>query len=114
LKEHWPVSAEQPPVEEVMKRFLFIESLESVRCFEEGVIAHPADADLGSILGIGYPAWTGGALSYIETLGVPEFVAECQRLAKRYGPRFKPTRSLKKMAAAGERFYPVPGAGKAT
>jgi 3-hydroxyacyl-CoA dehydrogenase/enoyl-CoA hydratase/3-hydroxybutyryl-CoA epimerase len=113
LKEHWPVSAEQPPVEEVMKRFLFIESLESVRCFEEGVIAHPADADLGSILGIGYPAWTGGALSYIETLGVPEFVAECQRLAKRYGPRFKPTRSLKKMAAAGERFYPVPGAGKA-
>ncbi len=112
LKDHWPVSAEQPPVEEVMKRFLFIESLESVRCFEEGVIAHPADADLGSILGIGYPAWTGGALSYIETLGVPEFVAECQRLAKRYGPRFKPTRSLKKMAAAGEGFYPLPGAGK--
>jgi len=113
LKQHWKASAEQPPVEEVMKRFLFIEALESARCFEEGVISHPADADLGSILGIGYPAWTGGALSYIDTFGVPEFVAECQRLARRYGPRFKPTRSLKKMAAAGQRFYPLPTADSA-
>jgi 3-hydroxyacyl-CoA dehydrogenase/enoyl-CoA hydratase/3-hydroxybutyryl-CoA epimerase len=113
LKQHWKVGAEQPPVEEVMKRFLFIEALESARCFEEGVISHPADADLGSILGIGYPAWTGGALSYIETFGVPEFVAECQRLSRRFGPRFKPTRSLKKMAAAGQRFYPLPAADSA-
>ncbi|HSF79482.1 MAG TPA: 3-hydroxyacyl-CoA dehydrogenase family protein, partial [Steroidobacteraceae bacterium] len=113
LKQHWKASAEQPPVEEVVKRFLFIEALESARCFEEGVISHAADADLGSILGIGYPAWTGGALSYIDTFGVPEFVAECQRLSRRYGPRFKPTRSLKKMAAAGQRFYPLPTADSA-
>jgi 3-hydroxyacyl-CoA dehydrogenase/enoyl-CoA hydratase/3-hydroxybutyryl-CoA epimerase len=113
LGQHWPVKAEQPPVEEVKRRFLFIEALESARCFEEGVLTHPADADLGSILGIGYPAWTGGALSYIETVGVPVFVAECRRMAGLYGPRFKPTRSLKKMAAEGKRFYPLPTSGKA-
>jgi 3-hydroxyacyl-CoA dehydrogenase/enoyl-CoA hydratase/3-hydroxybutyryl-CoA epimerase len=113
LAEHWPVREEQPPVEELVKRFLFIESLESVRCLDEGVITHPADADLGSILGIGYPAWTGGALSFIETLGIADFVAECQRLARRYGPRFRPTRSLRKLAAEGGRFYPVPGQGRA-
>jgi 3-hydroxyacyl-CoA dehydrogenase/enoyl-CoA hydratase/3-hydroxybutyryl-CoA epimerase len=113
LREHWPVAAEQPDVQEVMKRFLFIEALESARCMEEGVITHPADADLGSILGIGYPAWTGGAISYIETFGIPEFVAECQRLAKRYGPRFKPTRTLRRMAREGQRFYPLPASGKA-
>ena len=113
LAEHWPVREEQPPVEELVKRFLFIESLESVRCLDEGVITHPADADLGSILGIGYPAWTGGALSFAETVGVAEYVAECQRLARYYGPRFRPTRSLRKMAAEGGRFYPVPGRGQA-
>jgi 3-hydroxyacyl-CoA dehydrogenase/enoyl-CoA hydratase/3-hydroxybutyryl-CoA epimerase len=113
LRQHWPVKAEQPPVEEVKKRFLFIEALESARCFEEGVLTHPADADLGSILGIGYPAWTGGALSYIETVGVEQFVAECKRMSRLYGPRFKPTRSLKKMAAEGRRFYPLPASGKA-
>jgi len=113
LGQHWPVKAEQPPVEEVKKRFLFIEALESARCFEEGVLTHPADADLGSILGIGYPAWTGGALSYIETVGVPEFVAECRRMSRLYGPRFKPTRSLKKMAGSGQRFHPLPASGTA-
>jgi len=113
LAEHWPVRDEQPPVEELVKRFLFVESLESVRCLDEGVITHPADADLGSILGIGYPAWTGGALSFVETVGVEEFVAECQRLARHYGPRFRPTRSLRKMAAEGGRFHPVPGQDRA-
>jgi 3-hydroxyacyl-CoA dehydrogenase/enoyl-CoA hydratase/3-hydroxybutyryl-CoA epimerase len=113
LRQHWQVSSAQPPVEEVKKRFLFIEALESARCFEEGVLTHPADADLGSILGIGYPAWTGGALSYIDTVGVPQFVAECQRMSRLYGPRFKPTRSLRKMAVSGQRFYALPDSGKA-
>ncbi len=113
LAQHWPVAAKQPPVEELISRFLYIEALESARCVEEGVIMHPADADLGSILGIGYPAWTGGVLSYIETVGVEQFVANCLKLAKRYGPRFKPTRSLRKMAKAGERFHPRPAADQA-
>jgi 3-hydroxyacyl-CoA dehydrogenase/enoyl-CoA hydratase/3-hydroxybutyryl-CoA epimerase len=113
LAAHWPVREEQPPAEELVKRFLFIESLESVKCLDEGVVTHAADADLGSILGIGYPAWTGGALSFIDTVGVVAFVAECQRLARHYGPRFRPTRSLRKMAAEGRRFYPLPDTGQA-
>jgi 3-hydroxyacyl-CoA dehydrogenase/enoyl-CoA hydratase/3-hydroxybutyryl-CoA epimerase len=74
---------------------------------EEGVIEHAADADLGSILGWGFPAWTGGTLSLIETVGVGPFVKECQALAKKYGKRFEPTRKLKRMARSGERFHPV-------
>ncbi len=67
--------------------------------------------DLGSVLGIGYPAWTGGALSYIETVGLPRFVAECRRMARQYGPRFKPTRALVRMAREGLGFYPLTAAG---
>ncbi len=108
LAGHWKVAAEQPTVQELIDRFLYIEALESARCMEEKVITHPADADLGSILGIGYPAWTGGVISFIDTVGVEQFVKNCAQFARRFGPRFKATRSLKKMAAAGERFYPLP------
>lgn len=107
LGQHWPARADQPAAGELVARFLTIGALESARCLEARVIAHPADADLGSILGIGYPAWTGGALSYIETVGLPRFVAECRRMARQYGPRFKPTRALVRMAREGRGFYPL-------
>ena len=89
------------------KRFLTIMALETARCFEEGVIASPIDADIGSILGIGYPAWTGGTLSYIDTLGAKAFVEDCQALAKTWGPRFEPSAWLIARAKSGERFYPL-------
>jgi 3-hydroxyacyl-CoA dehydrogenase/enoyl-CoA hydratase/3-hydroxybutyryl-CoA epimerase len=104
----YPPATEQPSSAEVRKRLLYIQALEAMRCFEEGVVTEPAEADLGSILGWGFPAWTGGTLSFIETVGIAEFVKECNRLAKRYGPRFKPTRRLRAMARKGERFYPLP------
>jgi 3-hydroxyacyl-CoA dehydrogenase / enoyl-CoA hydratase / 3-hydroxybutyryl-CoA epimerase len=107
LREHWPVSDLQPPAKQLIERFLCIQALETARCVEENVVAHPADADLGSILGIGYPAWTGGTLSYIETVGLVPFVERCQQLARRHGARFKPSRWLRKKAAAGERFHPL-------
>ncbi len=109
LREHWPVAEKQPPVGELVERFLVIEALESARCVEEGVITEPADADLGSVFGIGYPAWTGGALSYIDMVGAEAFYKTCKDFAKRFGPRFKPSRWLKKRAAAGATFHPVPG-----
>jgi 3-hydroxyacyl-CoA dehydrogenase/enoyl-CoA hydratase/3-hydroxybutyryl-CoA epimerase len=108
LAEHWPACDPQPPVAELVRRFLYIQALEGVRCLDEGVITHPADADLGSVLGIGYPAWTGGVLSYIETVGLPAFVADCRQLARKHGSRFRAPRSLTRMAAAGERFHPLP------
>jgi len=64
---------------------------------------------LGSILGWGFPAWTGGTLSYIDTIGPARFVAECKRLARQYGERFKPTKGLLARAQTGELFY-SPGA----
>jgi len=106
LAAEFPLRAEQPDVELVKKRLLYIQALETARTVEEGVVTHAADADLGSILGIGFPAWTGGVLSFIDTVGLPEFVAECQRLAEAYGPRFSPSDWLRDKAARGERFHP--------
>ena len=108
----YPPAAIQPDVEEVKKRLLYAQAVETVRCLDEGVVTEPADADIGSILGWGYPAWTGGTLSFIETVGLKAFVAECDRLAATYGPRFKVPDSLRARAAKNELFYPSPGPGQ--
>ncbi|MFY9329231.1 MAG: 3-hydroxyacyl-CoA dehydrogenase NAD-binding domain-containing protein [Georgfuchsia sp.] len=108
LAKHFPVKAAQPEVEEVKTRLLYIQALEAARCLEAGVVEHPADADIGSILGIGFPAWTGGALSFIETVGMAAFVKECDRLADRYGERFRPSAWLRQRAEKSELFYPMP------
>ncbi len=91
--------------DELKKRLLYIQALETARCFEEGVITDPRDADVGSILGWGFAPYTGGAVSLIDGMGVAQFVAECDRLAQRYGDRFKPNALLREMAANGETFY---------
>jgi 3-hydroxyacyl-CoA dehydrogenase/enoyl-CoA hydratase/3-hydroxybutyryl-CoA epimerase len=105
LASLYPRLPQQPPVEELKKRLLYIQALETARCFEEGVIEHAAEADLGSLFGWGYPAWTGGTLSFIDTVGVAEFVGECQRLAKAHGARFRPSKWLRERAARGEPFH---------
>jgi 3-hydroxyacyl-CoA dehydrogenase/enoyl-CoA hydratase/3-hydroxybutyryl-CoA epimerase len=107
LKERFPPRREQPDVEEVKQRLLYIQALEGARCFEEAVVSHPADADLGAVLGVGFPSWTGGPLSLIETVGLDRFVAECKRMAERYGPRFQPPPGLVARARRGEKFYPA-------
>ena len=80
---------------------------------EEGVLTNPIDGDLGSILGWGFPAWTGGTLSFIDTVGPARFVAECKRLAAAYGPRFQPSAWLEARAARGEAFHPKAAAAAA-
>ena len=72
---------------------------------DEGVVTHPADADIGSIFGWGFPPYTGGTISFIETEGVARFVAEADRLADAYGERFAVPDSLRAMAKNGETFY---------
>jgi len=108
----YPPAAQQPGVEEVKKRLLYVQALETFRCLDEGVVTEPADADIGSILGWGYPAWTGGTLSFIETVGLKAFVAECDRLAAAYGPRFQVPAALRERAAKNELFYPMVPAGQ--
>lgn len=100
LSSIYPSAKAQPSPDQVRKRLLYIQSLEAARCVEEGVLAHPADADLGSVLGWGFPAYTGGVLSLIDSIGVARFVAECAAMAKCYGSRFKPPRGLSMRARA--------------
>jgi 3-hydroxyacyl-CoA dehydrogenase/enoyl-CoA hydratase/3-hydroxybutyryl-CoA epimerase len=105
LKDVFPLAPVQPDVAEVEKRLLYMQALETTRCMEEGVVTTAAEADLGSILGWGFPAWTGGTLSFIDTVGIREFVAECERMSKRYGKRFKPSKWLKERAERNESFH---------
>jgi 3-hydroxyacyl-CoA dehydrogenase / enoyl-CoA hydratase / 3-hydroxybutyryl-CoA epimerase len=93
------------------ERLLFIESVEAVKCFDEGVIESVADANIGSILGIGFPGWTGGVLQYINGYehpvhgtGMAAFVARARELAARYGGRFGPPASLVEKAERGELY----------
>jgi 3-hydroxyacyl-CoA dehydrogenase/enoyl-CoA hydratase/3-hydroxybutyryl-CoA epimerase len=104
LAAEFPRATEQPNADEVKTRLLYIQALETARCLEENVLTHPADGDLGAVLGWGFPTWTGGTLSLIETVGLPQFVAECDRLAQRYGKRFAPTPKLRDMAKTGKGF----------
>jgi 3-hydroxyacyl-CoA dehydrogenase/enoyl-CoA hydratase/3-hydroxybutyryl-CoA epimerase len=108
LSTEFPSLGKQPHVNEVKQRLLCIQALESARCFEEGVVTDAADADLGSVLGLGYPTWTGGTLSYIETVGLETFVATCDRLADRHGERFRPSAWLRERSRAGQKFHPSP------
>ncbi|MDR3416223.1 MAG: 3-hydroxyacyl-CoA dehydrogenase NAD-binding domain-containing protein [Nevskia sp.] len=105
LGEVFPVRPLQPDAEQLKRRFLFIQALESARCVEENVIADPMDADLGSILGIGFPSWTGGTLSLIETVGVDAFFSDCRRLARHHGARFLPSPALIQRGKANVLYY---------
>jgi 3-hydroxyacyl-CoA dehydrogenase/enoyl-CoA hydratase/3-hydroxybutyryl-CoA epimerase len=94
------------PFEDMKERMLFIEAIESVKCLDEGVIESVADANIGSILGIGFPGWSGGVLQYINGYegGATGFVARARELAERYGERFEPPASLVEKAERGESY----------
>lgn len=99
---------ECPPAlkQELKNRFLVRQAIEVARCFEEGVITDARDADIGSILAWGFAPYTGGCCSYIDLIwGIEAFVAEADRLADKYGDRFRPNDLLRDMAAKGEGFY---------
>ncbi|MFC4031407.1 3-hydroxyacyl-CoA dehydrogenase NAD-binding domain-containing protein [Streptomyces polygonati] len=98
--------AGQIPFTDMRERMLFAESLDTVRLLEEGVLTSVADANIGSLLGIGFPAWTGGVLQYINGYpgGPAGFTARARELAAAYGERFTPPALLVATAEAGERF----------
>ena len=85
---------------------LFIEAIESVKCLDEGVIESVADANIGSIFGIGFPGWTGGVLQYINGYdgGLQGFVDRARELAAQYDERFEPPASLVERAERGQPF----------
>nr|WP_216694933.1 3-hydroxyacyl-CoA dehydrogenase NAD-binding domain-containing protein [Dietzia psychralcaliphila] len=109
LREAFNTSPDNaPPLQDLVDRMLFAEVLETQKCVDEGVIVDDADANIGSIIGIGFPAWTGGTRQYAKNYSAPGehvasgykgFVARAEELAVKYGERFAPTESLKKAAA---------------
>ena len=90
--------------QDVRDRLLFIQAIETVRCVEEGVLMSTADANVGSIFGIGFAAWSGGALQFINQYGLNDFVARARYLAEQYGERFTPPALLLEKAAQGDVF----------
>ncbi|SFI32700.1 3-hydroxyacyl-CoA dehydrogenase NAD-binding domain-containing protein [Aerobium aerolatum] len=109
--------ADKIDVEELKQRFLVTIALEASRVMEEGIVTDPREADVGSILAFGFAPYTGGALSYIDGMGVKQFVELANRLEGKYGAQFKAPALLIDMAAKGETFYdrfnPYPKADKA-
>lgn len=96
---------DQPDVEILKQRLLYIQALETAKCYEENVLTDVRDADIGAILGWGMAPWTGGPLSFIDMVGIKEFVAEADKLAQKYGDRFTPCKMLRDMAEKNESFH---------
>lgn len=106
LRDAFAAGSVTIPFRDLQERMLFAEALETVRCFDEGVLTSVADANIGSLYGIGFPAWTGGVMQYINGYdgGLPGFVARARELEERYGARFTPPESLVAKAARGETY----------
>lgn len=105
LAELFPPLAEQPSVDEVKARMLYAQLVDAAKAMAEGVLIDPADGDIGSILGVGFPAYLGGPFSMMDTIGIDKVVAECDRLAARYGAQYAAPQLLRDMAAEGRTFY---------
>jgi 3-hydroxyacyl-CoA dehydrogenase/enoyl-CoA hydratase/3-hydroxybutyryl-CoA epimerase len=101
LKDTFNSGSTELPLQDMIDRMLFAEALETQKCIDEKVLTTTADANIGSIMGIGYPAWTGGSAQYIvgyqgpAGTGKDAFVARAEELAAAYGERFHPPASLR-------------------
>lgn len=102
LREHFSTGA-RLPMTDIQDRYLYVMALETARCFEDGVLHDTASANIGGILGIGYPPVTGGPATFMTNRegGLAAFVARADELADAYGERFRPTPWLRERAEAG-------------
>ena len=78
----------------VKDRLLFVQSLEALRAYEEGVVTSSRDANIGSIMGLGFPAWTGGVLQFVDHYGADNFKQRAEQLCEQFGPQFTPVAIL--------------------
>ncbi|HEX2706036.1 MAG TPA: 3-hydroxyacyl-CoA dehydrogenase NAD-binding domain-containing protein [Candidatus Lustribacter sp.] len=104
LREHFTRSEVTIPLVDMAERYLFVMALETAKCFEEGVLDSTAAANIGAILGIGFPPLYGGTAQYMHGYagGLAGFVERARRLASRYGDRFAPSAWLTAKAETGE------------
>ncbi len=104
LAEHFKPAKKPLSQREMQDRMVLIQANETAKCFEENVLTRVADANIGSVFGIGFAPHHGGALQFINAYGVDKFAARCEELAANYGERFKPAAILRKMAAEKRNF----------
>jgi len=89
---------EQPNVQDVKDRIMYAQAIEAARTMAEGIVHDPREADLGSIFGWGFAPFTGGAISFIDTIGAKRFIKRADELVKAYGPQFEVPKLLREMA----------------
>nr|WP_075497866.1 3-hydroxyacyl-CoA dehydrogenase NAD-binding domain-containing protein [Moritella viscosa]SHO12675.1 Probable 3-hydroxyacyl-CoA dehydrogenase [Moritella viscosa] len=100
VKRLWPGLADLFPttddwdIDTVKDRLLFVQSLEAIRAYEEGVVTSSRDANIGSIMGLGFPAWTGGVLQFVDHYGSDNFKLRAEQLCEQFGPQFTPSAVL--------------------
>ncbi len=97
--DRWRKADHFIPDQDIKDRMLFRAVIESLKCLEEGVLRSVADGNIGSILGIGAPAWTGGYIQFVNTYGRERFIDRCEELKAAYGERFSPPGILQKKRA---------------
>ena len=100
---HWKKDTEMSE-QEMIDRFLFVQSLDTLRCLEEGVLESVVDANVGSIFGIGFAPWTGGALQFLNQYGLEKALIRANTLEVKYGARFKAPQLLIDQARTGEKI----------
>ena len=101
IEKYFPHSNKQLSMTEMMDRFYFSQAIESIRCFEEGVIDSVSDANIGSILGWGFPKSKGGTIKFVNDYGISKFLDKAEKLAYKYGDRFAPPKLLIELVNTG-------------
>ena len=106
VREQYDSGSVDQPFVDLQERMLFAEAIETIKCLDEGVLTSVPDANIGSIFGIGFPAWTGGVLQYVNQYegGLTGFVERANELAAKYGEHFTPPASLVERAKS-DRIY---------
>ncbi|WP_166826771.1 3-hydroxyacyl-CoA dehydrogenase NAD-binding domain-containing protein [Brevibacterium limosum] len=106
VREKYESGSNDQPFADLQERMLFAEAIETIRCLDEGVLTSVPDANIGSIFGIGFPAWTGGVLQYVNQYegGLAGFVDRANDLAAKYGEHFTPPASLVERAKTGQTY----------
>ncbi|MBM1310475.1 enoyl-CoA hydratase/isomerase family protein [Sulfitobacter mediterraneus] len=105
IHDKYPLAEEQPDLQEVQDRLMFVQALEAVRALEEGVLMDIREGDVGAILGWGFAPATGGPLSWLDMIGTPYAAERCDQLEAKFGPRFKCPDLLREMAEKNQSFY---------
>ena len=105
IHDKYPLAEEQPDLQEIQDRLMFVQVLEAVRALEEGVLMDIREGDVGAILGWGFAPWSGGPFSWLDMIGTPYAAERCDQLEAKFGPRFKCPDLLREMAEKNQTFY---------